>query len=293
MLPLVLAFFLQAEPPPRQPMAEAKPDYSQPIKDLTKAIESIKPRDYSNELSNLNTAITRLEKQERWLDPSVIVSGVSTFILLCTVWLTWNMQRAAQTQAEASIKMLEKSEVTQRQAEEMLVEARRQTILQVRPILVLERMSGDNKIKLIPSSTSLDFVLKNVGCGPALKVVQMVHPLSKSSNRSPEDWINYVGDRSFEGPALAAGTQQSVKWTIENCCVGYSCTNSDELWNLLNDHHVFGLNIAVAFEDMFHNGWRIHYSILAETEINQFTLSCDELLDLGPSPNTRKLYKSC
>jgi len=122
--------------------------------------------DYSAILNDLVNVVGQSNQKDWWDIATVLLTAFSLIMIGVTTVLTRRMQTASQTQAQAALEAVRES-VEQRQvAERTLEEARKQTLLSVRPLVILE--TGSMPIPTDDHPTTLMY--RNIGRGPAFAV---------------------------------------------------------------------------------------------------------------------------
>lgn len=259
MLPLVLALFLQTAP--LKPVPTPETDYRQSLNEIKVAIEGNKPKDFSNDLSNLKTAI---EKKD-WGEPAVlvaigglIVTAGSLILLAWTGILTRRMQEAATEQARLAKQQADSAGETQKtaietleQARLMLNEAKRQNQIEYRPLILIDEEHGD-RVPLNPGLPTMSFKVMNYGRSPALSVKVF------------ELFNGHRKELPYQFPIIASKSK-----TFIHVQLTYLASNEkpnlsmyDFCQRVINDD-IHPITIHIDYEDIAKGSWRSSYQYRA------------------------------
>lgn len=232
---------IQKSPPANAPkvlVAQAPSCSTESLQELTSAIRDNKPNDYINVLRELKDAILQ-PKPERpwWSDPTLVATWLNVLLLGVTAWLTLKMREAAQAQADAAL--------------DMLKEAKTQTLLDSRPILIpCKEWETANRQTFGASNVILNVQLRNIGRGPAFNI--------KTSAQ-----INLDSDLNPSKIATVAVLEQTqytdISISIEHLVP--DCTTFLQLSERLKEKPTEKLCLVIQYEDLLQTTWRSNIAI--------------------------------
>lgn len=201
------------------------------------------PPNYSRELQELRSAIDRASEMDGWDRAGIIASVLAFGIVAWTAWLTHRMRESAHAQAVA--------------AQETLKEAKNQTLLESRPIIVL----GNGVLSYSTTGSNLGVQLRNVGRGAAfyLRLAEM----------KDGDFTLLIGERVALS-ILERDTPTELRFAINHLSSGEGCNNADDFLARLRVAHAPLVFLAVEYDDVFRNSWRSTFMISASQDEPSF-----------------------
>ncbi len=222
------------------------------------------PPDYRHELKELRRAIDRSREKDGWDRAGVIASILAFGVVAWTAWLTHKMRESAHAQAVA--------------AQDTLKEAKNQTLLESRPIIV----AGNSVLAFSATGSNLGISLRNVGRGAAfyLRLAEM----------KDGDFTLLIGERVTKS-ILERDQSTDLRFAINHVSSGEGCNNAGEFLARLRIAHAPIVFIAVEYDDVFRNSWRSTFMISANQDEREFKCefykaeSCKRT-DADASPNS-------
>lgn len=223
---------------------------------IVTAIRETRPKDYAAELQELRQAIERSKEKDCWDILVVGSSLVSIGVLVWTGILTLRMRKQVQKQADSA-------NIQARAALDMLEEARTQTLLDSRPILIPTLILEENG-QVTGLDTEKVFIrFTNIGRGPAFRIHLWEH-INSSDNLSPIEEATLPVIKHNESDILTL--QTTFLRSVE------SCNSTTELARLLHHEIIPSLNVMVEYEDVLETTWQ-SYFLIEKTNVG-FELNC-------------------